>query len=118
MFNLYIDARTRDADIKDIVNTAKTLGLDSKYQIVYGALVDLANENEYPMNFQNFLQQLTFKLGNPLDEEGRKAMFDLVDIRGKSELDFEDLRRIADQLRFNLTDDDIREVITNVSGYG
>mgnify|MGYP003420867216 FL=1 len=51
MFNLYIDARTREADIKDIVNTAKTLGLDSKYQIVYGALVDLANESEYPMNF-------------------------------------------------------------------
>jgi hypothetical protein len=51
MFNLYIDARTREADIKDIVNTAKTLGLDSKYQIVYGALVDLANENEYPINF-------------------------------------------------------------------
>lgn len=45
-------------------------------------------------------------------------MFDLVDVNGKTELDFEDLRRIADQLRFNLTDDDIREVITNVAGYG
>lgn len=45
-------------------------------------------------------------------------MFDLVDVKGKTELDFEDLRRIADQLRFNLTDEDIREVITNVSGYG
>lgn len=45
-------------------------------------------------------------------------MFDLVDVRAKDELDFEDLRRIADQLRFNLTDEDIKEVITNVSGYG
>lgn len=43
MFNLYIDAQRREADINDIVNTAKTLGLDSKYQIVYGALVDIAN---------------------------------------------------------------------------
>jgi hypothetical protein len=51
MFNLYIDARTREADIKDIVNTAKTLGLDSKYQIVYGALVDLANENSQTVTF-------------------------------------------------------------------
>ena len=118
MFNLYIDAQRREADIKDIVNTAKTLGLDTKYQIVYGALVDIANESEYPMNFETFLEQLTFKLGNPYDEEGRKAMFDLVDINGKTELDFEDLRRIADQLRFNLSDDDIREVITNVAGYG
>ena len=45
-------------------------------------------------------------------------MFDLVDVRGKTELDFEDLRRISDQLRFSLTDDDIREVIANVAGYG
>lgn len=45
-------------------------------------------------------------------------MFDLVDVNGKTELDFSDLRRIADQLRFNLSDEDIREVITNVAGYG
>lgn len=51
MFNLYIDGRTRDADIKDIANTAKTLGLDSKYPIVYGALVDIANSADYPMKF-------------------------------------------------------------------
>ena len=31
-------------------------------------------------------------------------MFDLVDVNGKTELDFSDLRRIADQLRFNLSD--------------
>ena len=55
MFNLYTDGRTKDADIKDIANTAKTLGLDSKYQIVYNALVDIANENELPMNFETFL---------------------------------------------------------------
>lgn len=41
-----------------------------------------------------------------------------MDVNGKTELDFADLRRIADQLRFNLTDEDIREVITNVAGYG
>lgn len=51
MFNLYIDAQRREADLKDIVNTAKTLGLDTKYQIVYGALLDIANEAQYPMNF-------------------------------------------------------------------
>jgi uncharacterized protein YpuA (DUF1002 family) len=32
-------------------------------------------------------------------------------------LEFDDLKRISDQLKFNLTDEDIREVINNVSGF-
>lgn len=38
MFSLYADPRQRRADIRDILMTAKTLGLDTKYEIVFVAL--------------------------------------------------------------------------------
>jgi hypothetical protein len=38
MFALYADPRQRRADIRDILMTAGTLGLDQKYQFVYRAL--------------------------------------------------------------------------------
>lgn len=38
MFSLYADPRQRRADIRDILMTAKTLGLDSKFELVYRAL--------------------------------------------------------------------------------
>lgn len=41
----------------------------------------------------------------------------MIDPKGKELLEFDDLRRISEQLRFNLTDEDIREVINNVSGF-
>jgi len=38
MFSLYADPRQRRADIRDILMTAKTLGLDTKFEIVFRAL--------------------------------------------------------------------------------
>lgn len=38
MFSLYADPRQRRADIRDILMTAKTLGLDSKFELVCRAL--------------------------------------------------------------------------------
>ena len=61
---------------------------------------------------------MTKKVGNPFNDEGRKAMFDLVDIDQKELLDLDDLKRISEQLKYNLTDDELQEVVNNVSGFG
>ena len=42
---LYADGRTKRADLRDIVSTAKTLGMDRKYKIIYDALVTLAHNS-------------------------------------------------------------------------
>jgi len=43
MFNLYCDNR-RQCDVQDILNTAKTLGFDKNYRVVYDALILIAQE--------------------------------------------------------------------------
>ena len=43
MFSLYADPRQRRADIRDILMTAKTLGLDSKNAIVFHALEEICD---------------------------------------------------------------------------
>ena len=79
MFNLYCDNR-RECDIADILNTAKTLGFDKKYKLIYRALQQITEQlNGEWVSFQTFLKKLTDKLGNPFNKEGRKAMFNLVD---------------------------------------
>lgn len=40
--------------------------------------------------------------GNPFTEEGRKAMFYLVDLEGKDKLTFSDLIKISDYLGYTL----------------
>ena len=69
MFSLYADPRQRRAEIKDLLLTASTLGLNHKYEIVYRALteIDEANQNN-ALDFEGFLTELTKKIGNPFTE--------------------------------------------------
>ena len=62
LFNLYAD-RFRKADVKDLLNTAKSLGFDQKYRLVYDALLLMEEElNGEWITFETFLTMLTEKL--------------------------------------------------------
>lgn len=45
-------------------------------------------------------------------------MFDLVDTEHRGTLNLDDLKRISEQLKYNMTEEDLREVINNVAGFG
>ena len=74
MFSLYADPRQRRADIRDILMTAKTLGLDAKYEIVFRAIQEIAESvGGDALDFETFLKEVTakivsnlFNLGQPL----------------------------------------------------
>ena len=59
MFNLYCD-NYRKADVQDMLSTAKTLGFDKKYTLIYDALTAIGNElkGEW-INFETFLTLIT-----------------------------------------------------------
>jgi len=59
LFNLYADNR-RQADLREIVSTAKTLGYEKSHEFIYKALVQIADslEGEW-VDFETFLSMLT-----------------------------------------------------------
>lgn len=63
MFSLYADPRQRRADIRDILMTAKTLGLDTKFELVYKALEEVCDSvGADALDFETFLKLLTAKV--------------------------------------------------------
>jgi Ca2+-binding EF-hand superfamily protein len=57
MFSLYADPRQRRADIRDVLMTAKTLGLDVKNELVYRALEDISySSGGDALDFESFLR--------------------------------------------------------------
>lgn len=62
MFILYAEPRTKKADVRDILVTAKTLGLTDKFPIIAHALDDLAASYEDAIDFETFIGDLTAKL--------------------------------------------------------
>ena len=63
MFILYADSRTKRVVLRDILVTAKTLGLNSKYSIIFRALEELADVHETnEIDFETFINELTEKM--------------------------------------------------------
>jgi hypothetical protein len=63
LFSLYADPRQRRADIRDVLLTATTLGLDHKYEFVFRVLQDIHDSTHgAPLDFEQFLKELTARI--------------------------------------------------------
>ena len=63
LFSLYADPRQRRADTRDLLQTAQTLGLDSKYELVFRLINDINDGTQgAALDFERFLKELTTRL--------------------------------------------------------
>ena len=63
LFSLYADPRQRRADCRDLLQTAQTLGLDSKYELVFRLINDINDGTQgAALDFERFLKELTARL--------------------------------------------------------
>lgn len=63
LFSIYADPRQRRADVRDMLITAGTLGLDAKYEFVFRVLQELYDTtNGAPLDFEQFLKELTARV--------------------------------------------------------
>ena len=53
----------RRADFRDLLQTAQTLGLDKKYEIVYKLIMDINDSTGgSPLDFEGFCKELTNRI--------------------------------------------------------
>lgn len=63
MFSLYADPRQRRAEMRNLLLTASTLGLDQKYEFVYRVITEIDEPNHSnALDFEGFLTELTNKI--------------------------------------------------------
>jgi Ca2+-binding EF-hand superfamily protein len=80
LFSLYADPRQRRVDVKDLLMTAKTLGLDARYDIVFRVLAEVSESSGDAMNFEEFLKALTARIvsfffisGKPIQRRRKRS---------------------------------------------
>jgi Ca2+-binding EF-hand superfamily protein len=60
MFYLYADPRSSKADIRDVLVTARALGLDKKYELVFRAIEEVSEVHGGDrITFESFIKDLT-----------------------------------------------------------
>lgn len=63
VFSLYADPRQRRTDIRDILLTARTLGLDEKFDLALRVLQDINDDaHGNALDFEGFVKELTHRI--------------------------------------------------------
>ena len=71
LFSLYADPRQRRADVRDLLMTASTLGLDTKYELVFRLIQEIYDgTNGAPLDFEQFLKEITNRVVHFLCDSG------------------------------------------------
>jgi Ca2+-binding EF-hand superfamily protein len=85
LFSLYADPRQRRVDVKDILMTAKTLGLDARYDIVFRVLLEVSESSGDALNFEEFLKAVTARIvffllisGKPIQRRRKRSQLQFV----------------------------------------
>ena len=104
-----------------MISCATTLGLAQKNPTIIKSLEDIkikADEGEIELTFEVFLSELAKKLGNVRSTEGRNSLFQLIDDQEKEYITFDDLKNLAKEVGHVISDDDLNEIVENMSKNG
>ena len=97
-----------------LISCAKTLGLDQKYPSIMSILNAIDQEYEQ-LDFETFLGELTERLGNVRNPEGRETLFKILDSDQKGYVSFADLKKLAKEVGHIVTEEDLKEIMQNIS---
>jgi len=97
----------------------QSLGFEKKNPTIYTMIADLdTHENADGINFENFLDAITDKLGNKESRDGIARIFDLFDDDKSQAINIQNLRRVAKELGETMSAEELKEMLERAASNG
>ncbi|GIX62189.1 centrin-2, putative [Babesia caballi] len=110
-FNLFDTNGTGTVDPREIKCAMQSLGIDKKHPLVFQIISDLEKSGSTQVDFNDFLESITLKLGNRDSKEGIKRIFNLLDHDNTGSISFKNLKKLANELGEFIPDEELRDMI-------
>lgn len=94
-----------------------SLGFEKKSPTVYEMICDLEQLGG-EINFDDFLDAISNKLGNRETKEGINRIFDLFDDDKTGTINLNNIRRVARELGETMSLDELKEMLSRASSNG
>ncbi|KMZ91742.1 hypothetical protein PVMG_00615 [Plasmodium vivax Mauritania I] len=105
-------------DPKEIKCAMQSLGLDVKNPMIFRMIADLEKDGYSSIDFEEFMEVITSKLGNKDTREGIQRIFNLFDDDKTGAISLKNLKRVAKELGETLTDEELRDMIDRADSKG
>jgi Ca2+-binding EF-hand superfamily protein len=110
-FELFDTDGNGTIDTNELKAAMQNLGFDAKNHTVYQMISDIDRNGTGDINFDEFLDLMTVKLGDNDSEEEVRKVFNLFDDDKTGYITIQNLKRVAKDLNENMSDADLLEMI-------
>mmetsp|Transcript_33523 Transcript_33523/g.107777 ORF Transcript_33523/g.107777 Transcript_33523/m.107777 type:complete len:161 (-) Transcript_33523:307-789(-) len=119
-FDLFDTDGSGMIETKELQVALRALGFDSKKDKVRKMIADIDLDGSGTIDFNEFIEMMTGKMGDRDSPEELSRVFKLFDDDETGKITFHNLKRVARELGENMTDDELREMINraDVDGDG
>ncbi|CAD8051654.1 unnamed protein product [Paramecium sonneborni] len=116
-FNLFDTEGTGRVDPRELKAAMQSLGFDQKNPTIFNMIAELENEGT-DIDFDQFLDAITQKLGNRESKDGINKIFDLFDDDGSNSINLNNLKRVAKELGETMTAEELAEMLERAASNG
>ncbi|KAL4493467.1 hypothetical protein ABPG72_007475 [Tetrahymena utriculariae] len=109
-FNLFDTEGSGKIDPRELKAAMQSLGFENKNPTIYGMIADLESTGT-EIDFEDFLDAITSKLGDKESREGISKIFELFDDDQTKSITLKNLMRVAKELGETMTQEELAEML-------
>ena len=117
-FDLFDPQKTGYIKPKELRDTMDSLGFDERSKIIYEMLESYDNNMDAKIDFAEFLDLMTAKMGENDSRDDIRKVFKLFDEEGNGFLSIQDLKRVSKELGEMMDENELKEMIDRADADG
>jgi len=110
-FDLFDTDGSGTIDAKELKVAMRALGLDAKKDEIRRMINDIDKDGSGTIDFNEFLNMMTARMGDRDSREEIVKVFRLFDDDETGKISFKNLKRVAQELGENMTDEELQEMV-------
>ena len=117
-FNLFDGDQSGAIDVRELKAAMRALGFEVKNEELKKMVSDVDNDGNGTIEFAEFLQMMTGKMGEKDSREDIEKVFKLFDDDNTNKISFRNLARVAEELGENIDDEELQDMINQADRAG
>lgn len=110
-FDLFDTDGTGEINVSELTTAMKTLGFDTKNQVIYKMIEEMDTEGDGVISFDEFLDMMTARISDKNTRDDIERVFKLFDSNRNGYISLDDMKRVAKELGEDISDKELQEII-------
>merc|ERR1712022_186 len=110
-FSLFDSDASGQIDVRELKAAMRALGFEVKNEELKKMVTDIDNDGNGTIEFGEFLEMMTGKMGEKDTREDIEKVFKLFDDDNTNKITFKNLARVAEELGENIDDEELQDMI-------